>query len=200
LLLERPSRTRAGVLALAVLLLPILLFGERSDGATPGCGSFASQADAQDRFAELGGSPGSPIPRLDPDRDGVACAGLPGPYKGYATVAYNRKRSFFFGTVSMPPVEGGGFACLEGNPHFTDGPRLLTLFRVRPGPDLAIRAKIGTQAQAGSGRLLWKVEKEAIAPGDYYVVFEERQPLSPYGPNECPGFRSAEVRLPKPVS
>jgi hypothetical protein len=168
--------------------------------AAPGCGSFDSQAEAQERFAELGGSLGNPIPKLDPDRDGVACEGLSGPYKGYATVAYNPKRKFFYGTASLPPESGGnGFACLEGNRHFDDGPRLLTLFKVRPGPDLVIGHEVGTQAEPSSGRVLWKVEKARIAPGHYYVVFEERQPLTPYGPNQCPGFRSAEFKLPQPV-
>jgi len=185
------------VLAIAVLAVAFYAGGARSVAAVPGCGSFPSQAAAQESFTALGGSPGDPLPKLDPDRDGVACEGLPAPYKGYATVGYNAKRRFFYGTASMPPESGGsGFACLEGNPHFPDGPRLLTLLRARPGPDLAIRAKIGTLAQPGSGRLLWKVEKATIAPGPYYVVFAERQPLSPYGPNQCPGFRSSEFRLP----
>lgn len=167
--------------------------------ATPGCSSFRSQADAQERFGELGGSPGNPIPKLDTDRDGVACEGSPGPYKGYATVAYNSKRGFFYGTATLPPEAGGsGFACLEGNRHFDDGARLLTLFKVRPGPDLVIRHEVGTATKPSSGRVLWKVEK-AITPGNYYVVFEERQQLTPYGPNQCPGFRSAEVRLPQPL-
>ena len=191
------SRRCLPLLATAVALLAIAVSGGTGSAATPGCGSVNSQADAQQLFSDLGGSPGNPIPKLDPDRDGVACEGLPAPYKGYATVGYNAKRHFIYGTASMPPQDGGGgFACLEGNPHFPDGPRLLTLFRVRPGADLAIGGRIGTQANPSSGRLLWKMEKETIAPGQYYVVFAERQPLSPYGPNQCPGFRSAEFRLP----
>lgn len=188
------------LLAAAVALLAIAGSQEASVAAAPGCGSFRSQADAQERFGELGGSPADPIPKLDPDRDGVACEGLPGPYKGYATVAYNPKRKFFYGTASLPPESGGsGFACLEGNRHFDDGPRLLTLFKVKPGPDLAIQREVGAAAEPSSGRVLWKVEKATIAPGHYYVVFEERQPLTPYGPNQCPGFRSAEFRLPLPL-
>jgi hypothetical protein len=121
---------------------------------------------------------------------------MPGPYKGYATVSYNRKRSFFYGTATLPPESGGnGYACLEGNRHFDDGPRLLTLFKVRSGVDLVVSHEVGTAAKPSSGRVLWKVEKP-ITPGHYYVVFEERQPLTPYGPNQCPGFRSAEFRLP----
>jgi hypothetical protein len=180
--------------------LALALCPAAATAAAPGCGSFRSQADAQESFAALGGSPADPIPKLDPDRDGVACEGHPAPYKGYATVGYNLKRGFFYGTASMPPESGGaGFACLEGNRHFDDGPRLLTLFMVRPGADLVISHEVGTAARPSSGRVLWKVEKAKIAPGHYYVVFEERQQLAPYGPNHCPGFRSAEFRLPQPV-
>lgn len=183
---------------LALVLSVLAIAGEGvSVAATRGCGSFRSQAEAQERFRALGGSPANPIRKLDPDRDGVACEGSPGPYKGYATVAYNPKRDFFYGTASMPPESGGsGFACLEGNRHFDDGPRLLTLFKVKPGPDLVVQHEVGTGTKPSSGRVLWKVEKR-ITPGSYYVVFEERQPLTPYGPNQCPGFRSAEFRLPQ---
>lgn len=186
------------LLAIAAALVTIAAGGV-GIAAAPGCSSFRSQADAQERFGELGGRPGNPIPKLDPDRDGVACEGSPGPYKGYATVAYSPKRGFFYGTATMPPEAGGaGFACLEGNRHFDDGPRLLTLFKVKPGPDLVIRQKVGTATKPSSGRVLWKVEKP-VTPGSYYVVFEERQPLTPYGPNQCPGFRSAQFELPKPL-
>ena len=188
-------------LPLLVLVLTALAIAAGGVGvaATPGCDSFRSQAEAQERFRTLGGSPANPIPILDPDRDGVACEGSPGPYKGYATVAYNPKRGFFYGTASLPPESGGsGFACLEGNRHFDDGPRLLTLFKVQPGPDLVVQHEVGTATKPSSGRVLWKVEKR-ITPGSYYVVFEERQQLAPYGPNQCPGFRSAEFRLPQPL-
>jgi hypothetical protein len=185
------------LLAAAVVLAATPAFAAQASPAAPGCASFSSQAEAQDRFGDLGGSPGQRVGSLDPDRDGVACEGLPGPYKGYATVAYSLRRGFFFGTASMPREGGGGFACLEGNRHFDDGPRLLTLFRVRPGRDLTIRDEIGAAARPGSGRLLWKAEQDPIAPGRYYVVFEARQYISPYGPNQCPGFRSPEFALPK---
>ena len=200
MLLGPASRGFLPLLATAAVAVGLGLGGGAVVAATPGCGSFRSQAEAQDRFGALGGSPGNPIAKLDPDRDGVACEGLSGPYKGYATVAYNPRRGFFYGTATMPPEgDGDGFACLEGNRHFDDGPRLLTLFKVKPGADLAIRHEVGTATRPSSGRVLWKVEKAAIAPGHYYVVFEERQPLTPYGPNQCPGFRSAEVRLPAPL-
>jgi hypothetical protein len=188
------------LLAIAAALVTISAADGVAIAAVPGCGSFPSQADAQERFGELGGAPGNPIPKLDSDRDGVACEGSPGPYKGYATVAYNPKRGFFYGTATMPPEAGGaGFACLEGNRHFDDGPRLLTLFKVKPGPDLVISHEVGTATKPSSGQVLWKVEKAKIAPGSYYVVFEERQQLAPYGPNQCPSFRSAEFKLPKPL-
>ncbi len=193
-----PSRGRLALLAIAALLSAICIFEGSSAAATPGCASFPSQADAQEYFRERGGTPRNPVGALDPDRDGVACEGAPGPYKGYATVAYNPRRNFFYGTVSMPPEAGGGqgFACLYGNRHFDGGSRLLTLFEVRPGPDLVIRSEVGTRARLGSGRLLWKLEWDTVAAGRYYVAFEERQPLTPYGPNQCPGFRSAEFALP----
>jgi hypothetical protein len=194
------SRRCLPLLAASVALLTVAASAGTATAAAPGCGSFRSQADAQERFRDLGGSPSNPIPRLDPDRDGVACEGSPGPYKGYATVAYNPKRGFFYGTATMPPMsDGSGYACLEGNRHFDDGPRLLTLFKVKPGPDLAIGHEVGTATKPGSGRVLWKVAKAKIAPGSYYVVFEERQQLGPYGPNQCPGFRSAEFKLPLPL-
>jgi hypothetical protein len=182
---------------LALVVAALAIAGERAAvAATRSCESFPSQAAAQERFRALGGSPANPIPKLDPDRDGVACEGSPGPYKGYATVAYSPKRGFFYGTASMPPESGGtGFACLEGNRRFDDGPRLLTLFKVRPGPDLVVQHEVGTVTKPSSGRVLWKAEKR-ITPGGYYVVFEERQQLAPYGANQCPGFRSAEFRLP----
>lgn len=193
------SSRRLPLLAVSIALLAIAASEGAGLAAAPSCGSFRSQADAQERFGELGGSPARHLPKLDPDRDGVACEGLPGPYKGYATVAYNPKRGFFYGTATMPPESGGGgYACLEGNRHFDDGPRLLTLFKVKPGPDLVIRHEVGTATKPSSGRVLWKVEKP-ITPGSYYVVFEERQPLTPYGPNQCPGFRSAEFKLPAPL-
>jgi hypothetical protein len=195
--LQLPSKGLLPLLAVAALLVVICASPATSSGAVRGCPSFGSQAEAQEHFGERGGGPHEPVGGLDPDRDGVACEGLPGPYKGFATVAYNPKRHFFFGTASMPPESGGGgFACLEGNRHFDDGPRLLTLFKVRPGADLVIRGEVGAQARPSSGRLLWKIEKETAVPGHYYVVFEERQPLSPYGPNQCPGFRSTEFALP----
>ena len=102
--------------------------------AVPGCASFRSQADAQDYFAAMGGGPRRPVGGLDGDRDGVACEDAPPPFKGFATIGYNPKKGFFYGTVSMPPAAaapaGERSACLYGNRHFVEGPRLLRVYRV----------------------------------------------------------------------
>lgn len=166
--------------------------------ATSGCSAFPSQATAQASFTEEGGGPGHDVGGLDGDGDGIACEGLPGPFTGYATIGYNRKRGFFYGTASMPPRGSGdeGFACLYGNPHFPEGPRQLKVFSVRSGEDVAISNVVGAEAKPGSGRLVWKADKAAVHAGRYYVAFEERLRLSPYGANECPGFRSREAALP----
>jgi hypothetical protein len=93
-------------------------------------------------------------------------------------------------------VEGEGFPCLYGNRHFAEGPRLLTVFRAQPGADRPVTGAVGAEAKPGSGRLVWKADKKVVVAGSYYAAFEERVPLSPYGPNECPGFSSRETRLP----
>jgi hypothetical protein len=54
---------------------------------------------------------------------------------------------------------------------------------------------VGTEAQEGSGRLLWRANKTLRRPGRYYAAFEERIPLSPYGANQCPGFSSRPALL-----
>jgi hypothetical protein len=185
-------------LALAAFVLPA--------GALAGdpprliCGAYASQADAQARFAELGGSPARPVGGLDPDRDGIACEGLPAPYAGYATLGYNRKGGFLYGVASMPAAPSGGkrFPCLRGNGKGPEGPRRLDVYRVGASGDRPILGVVGAEARPDSGRLLWKVERPALAPGLYYVEFREAIPLTPYGRSECPGFRSSEVRLPAP--
>ncbi len=177
-----------------------------SDGtaAAPGCASFRSQADAQDYFVAQGGGPRQRVGNLDPDRDGVACEELPAPFKGFATIGYNLKRKFFYGAVKMPPAAAGAagedLACLYGNRHFAEGPRQLKVYRARPGPDLAVTEAVGAAAEPSGSSLLWKADKKVLVPGRYYAAFEERIPLSPYGANECPGFQSAEVPLPKPQS
>ncbi len=202
----RSSKTRLLPAAIAAALLASLAL---SDAAAvtpvPGCASFRSQAEAQQHFADHGGSPRQRIGDLDPDRDGVACEDNPSPYKGFATIGYNRKRGFFYGTVAMPPATaapaaGEKFACLYGNRHFPEGPRLLRVYRVTAaGPDVAVTDAFGAEARPRSSRLLWKEERRKIAAAHYYAAFEERVPISPYGANECPGFSSAEVRLPPPL-
>lgn len=147
----------------------------------------------------MNGSPSRDAAGLDADGDGVACEGLPGPYEGFATIGYNAKAHFFYGTASMPPLgSGGGFACLSGNRHFPEGPRRLKIYRARPGADLAVSRALGAEARPSSGRLLWKLEAPLAVPGRYYVAFEEEVRLSPYKPTECPGFSSPETRLPRP--
>ena len=165
----------------------------------PRCPSFKSQAEAQERFLLLGGTPSDDVGGLDGDGDGVACEGLPGPYAGYATIGYNRERRFLYGTASMPvEAEGEGFACLLGNEQFADGARRLKVFRALPGPDRAISRSLKAEPRPGSGRLLWKLNRELAVAGDYYVVFEAQIHLSPYKPSNCPEFGSRETHLPPP--
>lgn len=167
---------------------------------TPGCASLKSQAAAQELFVGLGGRPGHDVGGLDPDGDGVACEERPAPYEGFATIGYNRAKGFFYGVATMPRPGSGeaGFACLAGNRHFPEGPRLLRIHRVTREGDRPVSGDIGTAAQAGSGRLLWKLDRGVVPRGRYYASFEEQQPLGPYEPSECPGFRSRTTVLPRP--
>lgn len=183
-------------LAAAAWLLSGLATAERGGAAAPACSSFRSQAAAQEYLLARGG-PGERLGKLDGDGDGVACEGLAGPYKGFATIRYSARNGFFFGAVSMPPDPlVGGFACLEGNRHFADGPRLLTIYRMQPGVDREIVGEVGAEARPESGRLAWKAKRGSISPGLYYAEFEARIPLTPYGGNDCPGFRSRPAMLP----
>ncbi len=196
---DRFSATRSFPLAAAAALLTALALAGSGGAATPGCSSFRSQAAAQTYFAARGGGPGRAVGGLDGNRDGVACEGLAGPYKGFATIGYNRRKQFFFGVATMPPnATAGGFACLEGNRHFPDGPRQLDIYRVRSGGDRLVAADVAAEAQADRGQLIWKAVRGSIVPGTYYAEFEARIPLSPYGGNECPGFRSGATFLPPP--
>jgi hypothetical protein len=192
-----PRTLALGAVAVAMALG---LWAASTDAAAPaGCASFSSQAVAQERFASLNGNPSRDVAALDADGDGVACEGLPGPYEGFATIGYNLKRGFFYGTASMPvDGAGSGFACMSGNRHFPDGPRQLKIYRARPGPDLAVSRVLAAEARQSSGRLLWKLEAPLGHPARYYAVFEEEVRLSPYRPTECPGFSSSETRLPRP--
>ena len=92
----------------------------------------------------------------------------------------------------------GEFACLTGNRHFPDGPRLLRIYRVMPGPDRGISADIAAGATPENGTLVWKFERKHIPTGRYYVVFEEKIPTAPNASSECPGFRSPTTLLPRP--
>jgi hypothetical protein len=193
---------KKGLLGFAALIAALCLWIPAGSGAAAvrGCGSFDSQASAQAYFMEMGGSPSKAVGRLDPDGDGVACGSLKGPYQGYATIGYNGKQDFFYGTVTMPPGDSGKgeYPCLVGNTHFPDAPRRLNVYRVRPGNDRPLLPKRGRGAEAkpATGRLLWKIDKKVVARGRYYVEFEAKVQSTPYGKNQCPGFRSRAVELP----
>ncbi|MEZ5079042.1 MAG: excalibur calcium-binding domain-containing protein [Solirubrobacterales bacterium] len=192
------SATLAGVLAIG-LAGPVQGASKR----VAGCAAFASQSDAQEYYMHRGGGPGKrAIRRLDPDRDGVACEDTAGPYAGYANLGYNKQRQFFYGFARMPYTPGAEaeFACLFGNRHFPDGPRSLGVYRIRAGKKQPIRvrgAEIHAQADPDSGRLVWKLPAKRPR-GRYFAAFEQRIPLTPYGRNECPGFRSHAIVLPRP--
>jgi hypothetical protein len=70
------------------------------------------------------------------------------------------------------------------------------VFRVGPGADRAVTEAVGAEAKPSTGQLIWKADKQVVPAGRYYAAFEERVPLTPYGANECPGFRSREASLP----
>lgn len=195
---HRITAAVAAIGLIAIALAGLAVGGQAAMSA--GC-AFPSQAAAQQRFADLGGAPGRDPGHFDPDGDGVACEGLSGPYEGFATLGYNLKRGFFYGTATMPiDSSGGGFACLLGNRHFPEGPRQLKIYRVRPGSDLPVSRTLGAEARPSSGRLLWKLEASLGTPGRYYAAFEEKERLSPYKPTECPGFSSPATQLPRPKS
>jgi hypothetical protein len=131
---------------------------------------------------------------------GLSAARPVGPRATQVTLGYSRAHGFFYGEAQMPrKADGsGGFACLEGNRHFPDGPRLLRIYRVQQGADRAISPDVPARAVPESGTLEWKFKRGRVTMGSYYVVFEEKIPTSPYAPSECPGFRSRAVVLPKP--
>jgi hypothetical protein len=194
------AKRRLPAFAIAIVALAVWAPASGDAAATAGCPSFDSQAAAQTYFMEHRGSPGHGIGRLDPDADGVACEGLGAPYQGFATIGYNKKRDFFFGVASMPPLASGNgeYACLAGNRHWADGPRWLGVYRVKPDGDVAVFGshKISAEAKPDLGKLIWKADKDLDLPGRYYVAFEESVRTSPYGRNPCPEFRSRAIRLP----
>lgn len=198
------ARNTAGTVALAgiagVALLAVGAAGSRA-AAVPGCGAFKAQGDAQDAFLEAGGDPGRNVGRMDADRDGVACEELPAPFKGYATIGYNRKRQFIYGVVTMPiPPAANVAPCMYGNKNFPDSSRRLNVFKVRSDGDKPLlgRYKAGAEAQPEAGKLIWKVERPLVIPAKYYVSFDEKVRTSPYGRNPCPGFSSRPTLLPRP--
>ncbi|MFN8164014.1 MAG: excalibur calcium-binding domain-containing protein [Solirubrobacterales bacterium] len=199
----REIRRNARVLVLGAALgvLGIGVLAGHSGAAARSCASFKAQADAQDYFLEQGGSPRRHVGSLDGDHNGVACEGLTGPYKGFATIGYNRKKQFLYGVATMPPkADSEEFACLYGNRHFPDAPRKVNVFRVRPGADKALLGEWtgAVEARPESGRLLWKADRANLISGRYYVSFEERVSLTPYGRSQCPGFSSRPTLLPRP--
>lgn len=128
----------------------------------------------------------------------VGAAKQSGPRAKQTTLGYSHARGFFFGTAKMPRDGAGGFACLRGNRHFPDGPRLLRIYRVRPGPDRPVSPDVAAGAIEENGTLVWKLERRRVPRARYYVVFEAKIPTAPYAPSECPGFRSRATVLPKP--
>jgi hypothetical protein len=162
------------------------------------CSNFETQAGAQTYFLAAGGSPARAVGSLDPDRDGVACETLPRPYAGYATIGYNRKRGFLFGVATMPARAGGGYACLYGNAAETGGIRRVRLFRGSPGHGSRLAGDDVSPAEAepGSGRLLWKLDRPSLPRGSYYASFEGRYWPHPGGSSECPAFSSRPTELP----
>lgn len=197
------ARNRLGAVVLTgVAGAAVLALGAAGSGAAavPGCGAFKAQGDAQDAFLEAGGSPDRNAGDMDPDRDGVACEELPAPYKGFATIGYNRKREFFYGVVTMPVPAGGEAPCLYGNKNYPNSSRRLNVFKIRSDGDKPLlgRYKAGAEAQPETGRLIWKVERPNLISAKYYVSFDERIRTSPYGRNPCPGFSSRPTLLPRP--
>jgi hypothetical protein len=194
----RPLRFLLPLAVISVAALAVSPLGS-SAAAPRGCPSFGSQAGAQGYFIDQGGSIEHGVGKLDPDHDGVACEGAPGPYAGYATLAYNKKRNFFYGTASLPPsASGGEYPCLIGNRHFDDAPRRLNIYKVSDDGDKALfnQFGLGAEAQPASGRLIWRADKKTVVPGNYFAEFEERARTYAYGGTECPAFRSPVVRLP----
>jgi hypothetical protein len=196
--LDLPSRTLALAFGAGAVALAVWVSVDAGAAPLPGCSAFVSQAAAQEYFVEHDGSPRQPVGDLDDDRDGVACETLPAPFAGFATLNYNPRKKLFYGSASMSPPAAGseGFPCLYGNRSLPTGPRRLGLYKVLPGADRLVRGPIGAEARIASARLVWKASIKAVGVGSYYAMFEEKIRLSPYGPSECPGFRSRQMALP----
>jgi Excalibur calcium-binding domain len=198
------SRGKRQLATIAAALATLAIWAPAGGDAAPvpSCPSFTSQAAAQTYFGEQGGSPAHGVGRLDPDHDGVACEGLGAPYQGYATIAYNKKRKFFYGVATMPPLATGNgeFACLTGNRYEPESPRLLKIFRVKADGDVSVLGsqERAAEAKPSTGKLFWKADKAGIPHGRYYVAFEASIRSSAYAPTPCPEFRSAITALPAP--
>jgi hypothetical protein len=165
------------------------------------CGAFEAQGDAEAYFLEHGGSPKRNVAGMDGDGDGVACEALGAPYVGYATIGYNRRKHFLYGTATLPPGASPAPAeppCLAGDRKGPEGPRRVRVYRVTPGGDQRVFGRpIAAEAKPASERLLWKQDLAEVEPGVYYAEFLEPIRLTPYGRSECPSFSSAPTRLPR---
>jgi hypothetical protein len=184
----------------AALAASVVVLAAVDGGAAPGaCAGFGNQAAAQSHFVGQGGGPGRNEDGLDADEDGVACEELGRPYKGHATIGWHKGKRFLFGVATMPTGRDGAPRCLYGNRQEPHGPREIKLFRVRPGADRALLPEVPAtyaQARPESGKLIWKVERPNLAPGEYYVAFDESIRRGPYEGIECPGFASLPQQLP----
>jgi len=191
-------RRGSAALATALGALGLLAIAGNGAAAVPHCPSFGSQAEAQEAFLDLGGRPGDDVGGLDGNGNGVACESLSGPYAGYATIAFNRRRGFLYGVATLPRT-ANGYQCLLGNRFEPDTARRLNIYRELPGADKAILDEaIGTAANEATGKLVWKAVRPNLPSGHYYVAFEARIATSPYGRNQCPGFASRPALLPAP--
>lgn len=192
--MRRASLALAGALGVVAVLA---LTGSGA-AALPRCPSFDSQAEAQETFLELGGKPNNDVGGLDGNGNGVACEGLSGPYAGYATIAFNRRRGFLYGIATLPHTDDG-YQCLLGNRFDPDSARRLNIYRELPGADKPILDDgIATASNPDTGKLVWKAVRPNLPPGHYYAAFEARIAVSPYGRNPCPSFQSRPTLLPAP--
>ncbi len=168
------------------------------------CGSFANQAAAQDYFFKRGGSPRRKIGGLDPDGNGVACERLDAPHKGYADVAFESRRGFFYGGIAVPAGTDGDFPCLYKNAKVGITRRVLVYKARRGKPDLPLTLRGGESresddgskgtVQSGAGRLTWKVDPSGRIRGRFYVDVPQSETES--GSDEdCPRFRSRAIRV-----
>ena len=192
----RPSRRLLTCVPLVAVVLCLPLGA--SAGQVPPCSSFKSQAAALRYFFAVGGAPKRPVGQLDPDHDGVACEELPGPYEGFATLAYNEGNRSLHGTATMPS-NPYGYSCMIGNTHYAEAARILNVYRVKSGGEgepIIEGLGIFTEPRPASGRLVWRIAKKNLAAGRYYAEYEEQVRKTAYAGTECPSFRSRSLQLP----